>query len=293
MLVAYTGKSRWSIRRGSVFSAGHAMQDGSDARLAAFGSDDPGTVLPGRIVPDVLGMTTFEVGDPVVVLILVKADDAALNRRPVRKSQWSSVDPIEPSVVAAWLPNVPVRPTASRPAEVARRCRATSAQDRRPPHARSTALESPMQGPATPRRPCRPIPAPVSRLPRGSAPPREPTFRQNTSAAPPGRPCASRHLALLLFTPALHRSSRLLVLVWIKLVLARHHYNDRAQRMKHADGVALRRENVRQPAIGVRSFVESAAAQDHSPGTKPLLDHLPVDLSRLDDPRLLPPPTDL
>jgi len=38
-----------------------------------------------------LGMTTFEVGDPVPVLILVKADDAALNRRPVRKSQWSSV----------------------------------------------------------------------------------------------------------------------------------------------------------------------------------------------------------
>jgi hypothetical protein len=63
------------------------MQDGPDARFAAFGSDNPGTVLPGRIVPDVLGMTTFEVGDPVVVLILVKSDDAALNRRPVRKSQ--------------------------------------------------------------------------------------------------------------------------------------------------------------------------------------------------------------
>jgi hypothetical protein len=63
------------------------MQDGPDARLAAFRRDDPGTVLPGRIVPDVLGMTTFEVGDPVVVLILVKSDDAALNRRPVRKSQ--------------------------------------------------------------------------------------------------------------------------------------------------------------------------------------------------------------
>jgi hypothetical protein len=73
------------------------MQDGSDARLAAGGSDDPGTVLPGRIMPDVLGMTTFEVGDPVVVLILVKADDAALDRRPVRKSQWSSGDLFEPS----------------------------------------------------------------------------------------------------------------------------------------------------------------------------------------------------
>jgi len=77
------------------------MQGGSDARLPSFGRDDPGSVLPGRIVPDVLGMTTFEVGDPVVVLILVKADDAALTRRPVRKSQWSSVDPVEASVVAA------------------------------------------------------------------------------------------------------------------------------------------------------------------------------------------------
>lgn len=81
------------------------MQDGSDARLAAFGSDDPGTVLPGWIVPDVLGMTAFEVGDPVVVLILVKADDAALNRGPVRKSQWLRMYSVEPSVVAAWLPN--------------------------------------------------------------------------------------------------------------------------------------------------------------------------------------------
>ena len=67
------------------------MQDGPDARLATFGSDDPRTALPGRVVPDVLGMTTFEVGDPVAVLILVKADNAALNRRPVRKSQGSSV----------------------------------------------------------------------------------------------------------------------------------------------------------------------------------------------------------
>jgi hypothetical protein len=89
------------------------VEGGADARLAAFGRDDPGTVLPGRVVPDMLGMTTFEVGDPAIVFILVKPDDAALNRRPVRKSQWSRVDPIEPSVVAAWPPNVYVRPTAS------------------------------------------------------------------------------------------------------------------------------------------------------------------------------------
>ena len=68
------------------------MQDAPDARLPAFGRDNPGTVLPGGIVPHMLGMTTFEVGDPVFVLILVKADDAALNGRPVRKSQWSRVD---------------------------------------------------------------------------------------------------------------------------------------------------------------------------------------------------------
>ena len=51
--------------------------------LPALRGDDPGPVLPGGIVPDVLGMATFEVGDPVAMFVLVKADDAALDRRLV------------------------------------------------------------------------------------------------------------------------------------------------------------------------------------------------------------------
>src|SRR5687768_13200890 len=41
------------------------------------------------------------------------------------------------------------------------------------------------------------------------------------------------------------RSSRAPVLVRIELVLA-HHHDERTKRMKHADGVAQRRKNVRQ-----------------------------------------------
>ena len=52
--------------------------------------DNPGSVLSGRVVPDVLGVATFEVGDPVVVLVLVKANDAALDRRPVSQLKGAS-----------------------------------------------------------------------------------------------------------------------------------------------------------------------------------------------------------
>lgn len=40
-------------------------------------------------MPDVLRVTAFEVGDPVLLFILMKADDAALDRGPVSESQCS------------------------------------------------------------------------------------------------------------------------------------------------------------------------------------------------------------
>lgn len=45
---------------------------------APFGRDDPGPVLPGRNMTQVLGMTTFQVGDPMAFLVLVIADDGPL-----------------------------------------------------------------------------------------------------------------------------------------------------------------------------------------------------------------------
>jgi hypothetical protein len=42
---------------------------------SAFGSGDPRSKGPWRIVADVLRMAAFELGDPVQVFILLKADD--------------------------------------------------------------------------------------------------------------------------------------------------------------------------------------------------------------------------
>jgi len=41
--------------------------------LALHGVDDPGPILPWRLVPQVLRMAAGQVGHPVAVLVLVKA----------------------------------------------------------------------------------------------------------------------------------------------------------------------------------------------------------------------------
>ena len=43
--------------------------------LPAFGSEHPRAESPGRIVADVVRVAALKVGDPVTVLVLVKADD--------------------------------------------------------------------------------------------------------------------------------------------------------------------------------------------------------------------------
>jgi len=49
----------------------------TEVRGAAFGSEDPGTEGPGWIMADVLGVATFEVSDPVRLVVLMKGDDFA------------------------------------------------------------------------------------------------------------------------------------------------------------------------------------------------------------------------
>ena len=49
---------------------------------AAFGGGDPCAIGPRRVVANVLLVTAFEFGDPVVVLILVEADDFARGSGP-------------------------------------------------------------------------------------------------------------------------------------------------------------------------------------------------------------------
>jgi hypothetical protein len=57
--------------------AGGALKLMAEVGCAAFGSQDPGAKSPRRIVAEMLGVTTFEIGDPVALSVLVKSDDFA------------------------------------------------------------------------------------------------------------------------------------------------------------------------------------------------------------------------
>jgi hypothetical protein len=64
---------------GPLFVFGHGASQTrqliADVRLSTFGSRDPMARRPGWIMADVLLMPTLEVGNPVRLLVLVKADD--------------------------------------------------------------------------------------------------------------------------------------------------------------------------------------------------------------------------
>jgi hypothetical protein len=51
---------------------------------------NPWTHLPRRIVADVLAVSTLQVGHPMLLGVLMKADDSTRNRRTVGKSQEQS-----------------------------------------------------------------------------------------------------------------------------------------------------------------------------------------------------------
>jgi hypothetical protein len=57
----------------------HTIQHGTDHRIATRVAEHPGPVLPGRIVPYVLRVATFQVGDPMPLAVTMKADDVARN----------------------------------------------------------------------------------------------------------------------------------------------------------------------------------------------------------------------
>ena len=61
--------------------ANFAVELDADHAVAPFVRDDPRAVDPWRIVPHVLRMAAFELGDPVFELVLMKIDDAALHAR--------------------------------------------------------------------------------------------------------------------------------------------------------------------------------------------------------------------
>ena len=53
-----------------------ALERRADARMAALDGNDPRPHLPGRIVANVLGVAALEVGNPMVLVVLVKAHNA-------------------------------------------------------------------------------------------------------------------------------------------------------------------------------------------------------------------------
>ena len=63
------------------------MEPHAQMTLAPLGGHDPGPLLPRRIVTNVLGMSALEIGDPVRLGVLVKADDLAVDAGRVRQAQ--------------------------------------------------------------------------------------------------------------------------------------------------------------------------------------------------------------
>ena len=59
-----------------------AHQEGPEVTGTTLGGHDPRAQLPGWGVPHVLAMSTLQLRDPVVVCILSKPDDAALDHPP-------------------------------------------------------------------------------------------------------------------------------------------------------------------------------------------------------------------
>jgi len=55
----------------------------ADLLYAALRRHHPGAIGPRRVVPHVLWVAALEVGDPVAVLILMKAHDSPIHRSPV------------------------------------------------------------------------------------------------------------------------------------------------------------------------------------------------------------------
>lgn len=61
---------------------GPAGRYGSEAARSAGCGQHPGPLLPWRRVPDVLRVSTLEIGHPLLLVILVEADDPPIRTHP-------------------------------------------------------------------------------------------------------------------------------------------------------------------------------------------------------------------
>jgi hypothetical protein len=63
--------------------AGHAGKGSAEMVASPLFILHPRSHLPGRIVPDVLRVSAFELRDPLLLVVLMKADDSPRNCRPI------------------------------------------------------------------------------------------------------------------------------------------------------------------------------------------------------------------
>ncbi|AKA26601.1 hypothetical protein PCL1606_51540 [Pseudomonas chlororaphis] len=75
-----TGNSGVKVSANRALSAPTAGEGTTYFFLALAWVQDPGAGLPGRLVAQVLGMATGQLGDPVTVFILMEAGDRRAGR---------------------------------------------------------------------------------------------------------------------------------------------------------------------------------------------------------------------
>ena len=76
MIVVVFGSLRPADR---CFVAQHTVQDLAEPRAAALFGQHPRADLPRRVVPNMLVVTARQLGDPVVLIVLMKACDRLLH----------------------------------------------------------------------------------------------------------------------------------------------------------------------------------------------------------------------
>ncbi len=75
----------------SLFIAQSAIQPGANVFGSPFVVENPRKYLPRRIVPHVLRMSALQLRDPLLFIVLAKADDPSLDhfsRRPAELFRW-------------------------------------------------------------------------------------------------------------------------------------------------------------------------------------------------------------
>lgn len=90
---ACIGERREPVAR-CVFIALFAGEHATEHAISPFGGYRPGTIRPGRVVADMLVVTAFEFGDPMLFGILKESNDALVHEpraTPVCLGGWPCV----------------------------------------------------------------------------------------------------------------------------------------------------------------------------------------------------------